>query len=565
MLIICLAAGKTTGLAYENPCPHQFMQAAQQQLEESQNPRDCSTARLLVLETFADDFEGMASVMMGVAEALAEAHAGERAVIFGPLRAQPAVLRTAECDQGQKKSWECYFEPLGRCSWANVGRNEQKALMTHADSCEARVKLSTPVRGAPTLYSPPETLRKLLPKDMAPEGVAKCWASAVMGYVVRFRPEIRERFEKRRLSLFDGADGAGYAAAHLRAGDTQMHANQYNGRVYTNKPNLNATVLGTALRNYYGNEAADNLYLATDYYKADKAVRELTDITGIREAVVLPRYRTAHGSHNTAFAVTLASIRNLLPMELWPSYTGNDGRYSGPDAQKLAEADQQVVRLEALEDFYLLSHADVIVGSASSHFAVGSWLYSYTRQDGRAADAIWVDQDMVRSGIYANGFMHGQVNTTFELRNNPEQRVLIATMRWMDWPYKPERDPAIVFHERYSIPIVPAESMQRMRDGWSCKNGIGADNYIRECVIRIMDGETLDGECSSSADLLNVGVDFWELFNVELAIAAWNAVLDLPDYIDDGEQLQNAKSIAAENMEMIFKRRYSQIHSYLRP
>jgi hypothetical protein len=71
-------------------CDPAFMRAAAEELHALQHPADCSTARLLVLATEATHFEGMGSVLMAVAEALAEAHASARMLVLGPPRAQPA-------------------------------------------------------------------------------------------------------------------------------------------------------------------------------------------------------------------------------------------------------------------------------------------------------------------------------------------------------------------------------------------------------------------------------------------------------------------------------------------
>jgi len=210
-------------------CPPTFRQEAAAILASLQAPADCASARLLVLETEPEHFEGIGSVLVAVAEGLAEAHASARTLVLGPPSAQPSIFRHANL------TWASLFQPVGSCTWEeDVTAAEAAHLCEEADSCKARVKMSTPTRGGPMLYAPPPEL-DVAGSQLSPPAAAACWAAAVFGAVVRLQPEVETRLEGVRAALF-GDDA--FAAAHLRQGDNALHAEQYGGRVYTNKPEV---------------------------------------------------------------------------------------------------------------------------------------------------------------------------------------------------------------------------------------------------------------------------------------------------------------------------------------
>jgi hypothetical protein len=337
------------------------MKAAFKSLKATQHPSDCSSTRLLVYENDPSYFEGLGSILVNIAEALAEAHAAKRTLILGPNPAEPSVLRGAQCEGSQ--GWHCFFQPVSKCDWSAVSSIEAKDLFLATDSCTSRIKLSTGVRGGPTMYSPPPDLLSLLPTDAEPELASQCWAAAVFGSISKLQKNVKKDLELLRTSLF-GVEP--YLAAHMRVGDTALTALEYGGRVYTNKPIMNATILGKALRQF--SNISQNLYLATDYHEADAAAEEIAVVSGIPNTKLLHRFRTPHGSHNTAFAISLINEVVLIPFELWGSYMGQNGRYSGPSAHRKAESDQNTVRMEALQDLYLLANAKLIAGTAASHF-----------------------------------------------------------------------------------------------------------------------------------------------------------------------------------------------------
>jgi hypothetical protein len=142
-----------------------------------------------------------------------------------------------------------------------------------------------------------------------------------------------------------------------------------------------------------------------------------------------------------------------------------------------------------------------------------------------------VDRQGVASGTLSNGFMHGQLNTTFALVQ-PWRRAEVATQRMVDWPLdcRGLNEPRIVFDPERCVPIVPAEASRAVRTGWSCLRGVRADSFVRRCLEHARGVEPISPAegCSSTADLVNTGAAFYEAFNVELAASAWRAAAAVP-------------------------------------
>jgi len=92
----------------------------------------------MVLETEPEHFEGLGSVLIGVAEALAEAQAAGRVLVLGPAKALPAIFRLAN------SGWDSFFMPVGECSWAkHVSLAERAALVEEARAIRPQSSLAT--------------------------------------------------------------------------------------------------------------------------------------------------------------------------------------------------------------------------------------------------------------------------------------------------------------------------------------------------------------------------------------------------------------------------------------
>ena len=568
--LLCSAPGRACGstppaapdAAVAAPrCDPAFMRAAAEELRALQHPADCATARLLVLGTEATHFEGLGSVLLAVAEALAEAHAAARTLVLGPPRAQPALLREARCADGAA-GWACPFQPVGGCDWRHVTDAEAEALPYAVDSCTTRVKASTATRGAGALYAPPPHLAALLPAQLAAEDAGECWAAAVMSQVARPRADREAALAARRAELFGERP---YLGAHLRVGDTAMNAIEYGGRVYTNKPSVGAEALSAALPPLLQRGGTREVYLATDAVAAREVADAVAAASGARVAV-LDRFRTPHGSHTAAFATSPSVQRPLLPAELLLPLTARGGRYAGEAGRDAALADQDAVRYEALEDLYLLSHASALIGTASSHFSVAARLWGLARAAHALPHVAWMDAGGVASGRLSTGYMHGQLNTTFALQQ-PERRAVVATQRLLDEPLpaQPRPGDVITFHPTRCVPLVPRRAMRRLRASWSCAPGAPrVDDYVRRCADAIISRSPADaGGCASAEELLNAGVDFYDAFNAELAFSAWRAVMELPEELSPRTaQGERVADVARDNLAAAISMRRKHFELY---
>lgn len=135
--------------------------------------------------------------------------------------------------------------------------------------------------------------------------------------------------------------------------------------------------------------------------------------------------------------------------------------HSGGSAFGFAR-DQECVRLEALEDLWLLGEADYFAGSASSHFSVLARLWGVGRHrpprrepvggdggaghgcggggcGGRGANvrvpAAWDDIAGVASGLLATGFLHGKLNGTKSLSGPPSERMRVRSKQSLASPH----------------------------------------------------------------------------------------------------------------------------------
>ena len=83
----------------------------------------CGLARLLLAGGDPQDFEGLGSSLLAVAEAQAEAYYSRRTLLWGPAATHPIFLRKGDCDAA--RGFDCWFEPLGRCEWESAVFQEE--------------------------------------------------------------------------------------------------------------------------------------------------------------------------------------------------------------------------------------------------------------------------------------------------------------------------------------------------------------------------------------------------------------------------------------------------------
>ena len=544
------------------------------------------------------DFEGLGSVLMQVAHGLAEAFYSRRTLIWGPRASHPAMLGNHSCSgRGARGAaeeaygYDCYFEPLSRCTWRHhVFREEARRFDTqpHADS--ERVSLQTVTRGALAMYAVPPRLEALLPagtrRDAA--AAAECWAGALAARAFRLSPGMASEVDARARRLlgtsrwraadhrFHMGGGSGgvptmaLSAAHLRHGDVELLAD-----VYTNREVATPRKLARALQGIWAPHAAAArgsggrpplVYLATDATDARGAAASLRRVLDGTEAqagnaakpgktgraatgagrsgagsqdsveVVVAEdvFRTPHGSHAAAFskAALDGHIELPLPYEYLERHVD--------DARQ-----QEAVRRDAIFDIYMLSAAGAgLVGAASSTFAVSARLAGVGH--GRAAalaagGASWTDVAGVASGELATGYMRGMRNGTNRLLDGAE-RHRVALARALGRPLR-SADPPLTFDSASAVPLVHvplvrAAAIATWRGGGGEAGSEptemqaevqGETEWCSVCDLARAPTAEGDGACDA-VELVNRGAELHDgaLMNWHGAQACWRRALMAP-------------------------------------
>jgi hypothetical protein len=123
------------------------------------------------------------------------------------------------------------------------------------------------------------------------------------------------------------------------------------------------------------------------------------------------RYRTQHGSHTVAANggcmkdsnYDQKGMRCALHYEDIIMYQSMDEHRSVPRSYRLMR-----VLLESIEDIYLLSQCEVLIGTGSSHFSTLASLLVLARTGSKFANSIlFLDQATIDTGVIPTAFLHG--------------------------------------------------------------------------------------------------------------------------------------------------------------
>ena len=110
------------------------------QLTASQNPSDCASARLLIVDYKPD--ESIERFLLSLAVGLAEAFYSERTLVIGPT---PFIARQPALSCGGSGSlFECFFASLGSCTISAVSHARTPGFLSSFCACAracARVRV----------------------------------------------------------------------------------------------------------------------------------------------------------------------------------------------------------------------------------------------------------------------------------------------------------------------------------------------------------------------------------------------------------------------------------------
>jgi glycosyltransferase involved in cell wall biosynthesis len=281
-------------------------------------------------------------------------------------------------------------------------------------------------------------------------------------------------------------------------------------------------------------------------FKSAFVATDGVDVNGIRshvakglgkdasDVILVDRYRRAEGSHTTAFAGDmLAKGKLLIPYQIAVPYlkaqgfTGSGGEVSAsPSLLQHRQTLQEQVRVEALEDIWVLAHADALCGSASSHFSVLARLWAVGLNLATSQNRLlptWLDLKQVASGEYASGFVHGSLNGTHALLH-PEARARMLTQRAQEWPMTrvQAQSPSelIQFDPTRAMPLIPSSLMDVLIPMWRAKYE-SASFCLDFCSM---------GESCDTTTMVNHGATFESTayMNPSLATECFRRALFLP-------------------------------------
>lgn len=385
--------------------------------------------------------------------------------------------------------YSCFFLPLSSCSLEDATVEELVQLGQRGHSDEARLRLAEARRTPASFHIPKNAagFKALYKKDSNTNKAngdnssvmhRHEWAAATAAYVFRLKPSLEKIFDERRKSVWPKEAG-GIAQCqcgprrnstypehgsgqvwgfHIRHGDNKAMPHIYgNKRWYPFQDYLKAakakarslgaescdqpsSAQGSCLRKSVLPAAifvtSDNPDMPNDVQGACTA-EELDHWPGGAEAapcIFFPeasqRYRSPHGAHTAAADGACEGQSCALYPQVALYYKRmNDQTPEGRATRILRSV------LEAIEDIHMLSYANVLAGTGSSHFTVMAVMLSWARHGVPlgADNVIFMDKDLVESGVVQCGFMHGSLNkTSFISEDKGYMRWAMLTRRFIE-------------------------------------------------------------------------------------------------------------------------------------
>lgn len=381
--------------------------------------------------------------------------------------------------------YSCFFLPLSSCSLEDATVEELVQLGRRGHSDEARLRLAE-ARRTPASYHIPKNMagyRSLyVQSDNRTSWHRHEWAAAAAAYIFRLKPSLEKIFDERRKSVWpveaggtaecqcgvqrnstrSAKNGAQVWGFHIRHGDNKAMPHVYgNKRWYPFQDYLKAArqrarSLGAGSCSGNGTEGSQTACLKALTYTVPAAIfvtsdnpdipndvqgacahEELDKWPGGAEAapcIFFPeaskRYRSQHGAHTAAADGACEGQSCALYPHVANYYKQmNDQSPEGRATRILRSV------LEAIEDMHMLSHAHVLAGTGSSHFTVMAVMLSWARHGvpPGADTVIFMDKELVESGVVQCGFMHGSLNkTSFISEDKGYMRWAMLTRRFME-------------------------------------------------------------------------------------------------------------------------------------
>jgi hypothetical protein len=461
--------------------------------------------------------------------------------------------------------YSCFFQHLSTCSVEDAEMEELVELGRRGFSDESRLKIMEPRRG-PACFHPPFNMP--LFKKCKGDGAMERheWAAALAGYAFRLKPQLKKTFDKRRAGAWPIEAGGKVACQcgnrtisnsslgkvwgfHVRHGDTKAMPKLYgNKRWYPLSEFLKAAqekARGLGATSYrqtcqnaedgtHGDQCSrctpsqssqllpsailvtsDNPDMPGEVQSACSP-EELAQWPGgasVAPCIFFPepsqRYRTTHGH--------VAAMEGACELGTCAMYPDIALYYRNLNDQSPEARAKRIFRtiVEGIEDLYMLSHAHLLVGTASSHFSVMGVLLSWARYGvpPGAENVIFMDKELVEAGVVQCGFLHTNFNKTSEIAlEKGHMRWTMHTRRFREGledglAYKEDHDASkmelmINLRMEQNLPKLPENVFRTEVERWT-----GGKNFLwpGECPLPGMDTNDIDQKISYATELNNWG------------------------------------------------------------
>ena len=213
--------------------------AAQQYVWKHQHPKDCASQKFVLYTGDNAAGHGIGSTIHLATWAMAEALAADRVFLFAP---SPEGIWTQGrfCD-GHDTFYNCYFEPVSSCTYADVIGNASSSevpalrLNEQQDSLKL-VSMSMGAYGDARVKLVPFALQALINESLIPpDKYFFWWRAQAVAYLLRPNRRTLKQLEVRKQRQTWSTVPAGSISVHIRHGDKSKEMELVPDRMYLEK------------------------------------------------------------------------------------------------------------------------------------------------------------------------------------------------------------------------------------------------------------------------------------------------------------------------------------------
>jgi hypothetical protein len=604
----------------------------------------CYSRRLQLLDMSDASFEGIGSVLREIMFALAIALHSNRTLIWGlhmpmlfkyshellinydeyeslklsiPTGELSMVLNCKANNIGDYISgpYRCFFRPISSCSLDDVSHQELVDYGSGKQFDDHSRLMRTDLRRSIALYHPPFDLYNYLSKVQTVsssvtlhEALTKqyhVWSAAVAAFVFRLKTDIIRSFIARNKELFpftgalldtvgrtstSGRQGTVWGI-HIRHGDLRA-----NRRIYPYKRvfEFNEYFEAARVHSHKVRQSPEYLYVATDSDDISglhTVYGEFTDLltmegwydNKVPSLIVLSnkrRYRTPLGSHAVAAGggcVVEAKLakEGLKRCTILPEEAGKHVLTDVPRSEMMLR-----IMVESIEDIYLLSLCDIVIGSGSSYYSSVSALLMWAHPTVTPVSIVYsdrvlfLDQSQIDNGhiptaylpfdhrvdtrdddpntLLTSGSLKWEFETTSFITGLKDSQFQYAGLDINPW----SPDYRMAMHNK--LPQLPDKLFYLESNAWLADRPY-APVLRGHCPLpfapkhssdRRTGGKIVEELLEYVTSVVNLGVEHYQAEHPNMALKCWYQAADALDQYAAGSQdprIREAYEIATEN------------------